>query len=187
MWFNPHVINTHIFKELLFTTKIMKNFRFSKSFCARGETRTRTSSRTTDFESVGSTIPPLGHRWEQKDFRSHLPEVSQWWHSPPPGCVTKKLHLYYISFLSRHFERVCYRDTHLGFPYNIRASTDFRSHCWSEIRRIPIDFIPSTLQALENLFNIICTFPSQTQPVYRFLCDAYEYPTLLLLFINELY
>ena len=39
---------------------------------ARGETRTHTSLRTADFESAGSTIPPLGHiKKNTTDFRSH--------------------------------------------------------------------------------------------------------------------
>ena len=35
-------------------------------FCAQGESRTRTSLQTADFESAGSTIPPLGHIIENK-------------------------------------------------------------------------------------------------------------------------
>ena len=35
-------------------------------FCAQGESRTRTSLQMADFESAGSTIPPLGHIIENK-------------------------------------------------------------------------------------------------------------------------
>lgn len=38
---------------------------------ARSESRTRTSLRTADFESAGSTIPPPGHIKNTTDFRSH--------------------------------------------------------------------------------------------------------------------
>ena len=34
--------------------------------CAQGESRTRTSLQTADFESAGSTIPPLGQVIENK-------------------------------------------------------------------------------------------------------------------------
>ena len=35
-------------------------------FCTQGESRTRTSLQMADFESAGSTIPPLGHIIENK-------------------------------------------------------------------------------------------------------------------------
>ena len=98
----------------------MKIFLFSKSFflCPRRESNSHIFTDGRFWVCWVYHSPTWAYNWEQKDFRSHLLEISLWWHSPSPGCVTKKLHLYYTSFLPQFIQESIMEAPTLDSQYN---------------------------------------------------------------------